>query len=593
SMASPNACGAIALLLSALKMEGVPYSPWSILRALQNTARKVEGADVFAQGPGLLQVDKAHEHLVQSAGATGELLRFQVRVPTRDNARGLYLRETHETDEPLTASVSIRPTFHEDADPREKIEFVMRVNLEANEPWIEAGQHLLLTHDDRQLSVRVDPTQLEPGAHYAELRGLDAGRPERGPLFRLPITVIRPGEKPGFSENRVSGGLPFRPRSPTAQDIARPENVRAKRRALEPETRFLGRNRVSFSGRLAFQPGEIHRRFIPVPAGATWANLVLRSDVPANEQGLFLVHAVQLLPGKTFEDAESRNYVRPARGEDVVVSFAVTGGQVLELCLAEYWTSLDPSQLEYELTFHGLEPDDAEVTLLDGVTRIAVAAPLQSETLDPSATLTTHRTALLPDDATIHPLTSQRDRLPNGEPVYELVLTYTFDQSEPGRVTPVFPANDGLLYDSRLGGQLWMLFDAGRRLVHTDDVWPEEVDLGKGAHTLRLQLRHADASLLEKYKTAPLHLERPLDDAIELAISPTRPAAEAEPTEFPPQSLSLGERGDLYVAAPSPDDLPDDAKPGDVLLGTIHYGRPSESLAGAQRRPEGFPLSYV
>ena len=56
SMSSPNCCGGIALLLSALKAGKIVYSPHSVRRAIENTAAKVEGIDSFGIGHGLLQV---------------------------------------------------------------------------------------------------------------------------------------------------------------------------------------------------------------------------------------------------------------------------------------------------------------------------------------------------------------------------------------------------------------------------------------------------------------------------------------------------------------------------------------------------------
>ena len=39
-------------------------------------------------------------------------------------------------------------------------------------------------------SVVVDPTNLGDGVHYFEVYGIDCKAPQRGPLFRIPVTII-------------------------------------------------------------------------------------------------------------------------------------------------------------------------------------------------------------------------------------------------------------------------------------------------------------------------------------------------------------------------------------------------------------------
>ncbi|MBA0679860.1 hypothetical protein Goari_011606, partial [Gossypium aridum] len=68
SMASPSACGGIALLISAMKAEGITVSPYSVRKALENTSIPVGGLpeDKLTSGQGLMQVDKAYEYVQKS-----------------------------------------------------------------------------------------------------------------------------------------------------------------------------------------------------------------------------------------------------------------------------------------------------------------------------------------------------------------------------------------------------------------------------------------------------------------------------------------------------------------------------------------------
>lgn len=59
SRSSPNATGCIALLLSGLKAENKPYTPFRIKNAISNSSKSIN--ENF--GVGLLQVQKTWEYL--------------------------------------------------------------------------------------------------------------------------------------------------------------------------------------------------------------------------------------------------------------------------------------------------------------------------------------------------------------------------------------------------------------------------------------------------------------------------------------------------------------------------------------------------
>ena len=54
SMASPNCCGCLALILSGLKLSGIEFNPFGVKRAIENTALLVDEA--IGCGAGLIQV---------------------------------------------------------------------------------------------------------------------------------------------------------------------------------------------------------------------------------------------------------------------------------------------------------------------------------------------------------------------------------------------------------------------------------------------------------------------------------------------------------------------------------------------------------
>jgi len=172
SMSSPNACGAITLLISAMKQEAGAVSPARLRRAIENTCLPVSDnpADTLTHGRGLIQarnprvaytlpararwrdsgsaqVDKALEYLQRSGEVDTPCVRYGVSVRRSDGTartRGVYLRDAADFAHPTTFSVSLLPTLHADADIREQM-----LQVEVRRPdsalmrlhtaWVEGG----------------------------------------------------------------------------------------------------------------------------------------------------------------------------------------------------------------------------------------------------------------------------------------------------------------------------------------------------------------------------------------------------------------------------------------------------------------------
>ncbi|MBL9135086.1 MAG: S8 family serine peptidase [Verrucomicrobiales bacterium] len=554
SMATPSVSGAVALLLSGLKAEKRNYSPMSVRRALENSARAIPGIDRLTQGHGLIQVDAAFAlcQKLAEAGVTQPGIEVTISPSQSTPAsRGIYLRDPEQTRHRQEFFSMARAVFPKKTDNSIKLAFENRYKLTSTAPWVASGNFLFLSYQPEPygglgFEFAVDPTSLVPGVHTAEILGFEEGREDLGPAFRVPITVMRP-EAIGLQGHE-----------PWHADVV------------------LHSTFVSA------------RRFLAVPPAATWATLTVRSRTHGQGSSFGVVTS-QLLADRLPSDGQREHFFQLDPTGTERVEFPVTAGRTLELTVGQrYDTSTNECRVGIELAFHGVTPESKEVFMDGGsrVARVEVTAGSEPAKLQPAATLQIHRRTVHPSGVDLHPLNSERDRLPEGRQGYELILTYSFEVNEAGSVTPWFPALSGRLYDGDLEGQIWMLFDGNRQRLTVDDAWkPGPVQLGKGPHTLRFQLRHERVDRLEKMKTLPVVLDQKLSGDIVLSIHPEPGAAVTGGDAYHGETLAPGATTAFYLAAPATNAVPDRVKPGELLLGEIRYE--------SDPSPVRYPLSYL
>ncbi|PQO44372.1 S8 family serine peptidase [Blastopirellula marina] len=548
SMSSPNVCGGLALVVSGLKQEEIKYSPTLVKRAIQNSARSLQDGSPFSMGQGLLQVDAAFDWLAEHSEQIDARLRYEVKVATHRNDRGIYLREAADLATPTHAKIEVEPLFPEDVASIDKSSFEMKVRLECDAEWVKSPEVFFLAYGGRDFEIEVDPTALPPGAHYAEIRGYDADNQDAGPLFRLPITVTQTVKQ----------------KTPSA-----------------------------YQEKLKSNAGQVERRFIPVPVGATWADLTIKAGEFAGSR-LMIAHTKQLLPQEDSRNVEERSYLRFVAGEVKNVSFAVAEGRTLELCLAQYWNSLGDADFDVQLTFHSLDPVNQTI-VFDGVDyakRVEVIGAFGLEHLSPRAELSTWRRLIEPKKAELLPLSAERDQLSKERRNYGLTLSYDFTMPEAGTVKPRPSVMSDDYAFELWSGRIWMIYDKNKQQMGVG-VSGDGAALPKGDYTLRLFLRHFDRESLEKLKGMPIFLDQDLKSNLSLPVRSSFEQVMEGSGRLSTLKIGDGEMEAFYLGRPSESSLPKTIGPRDRLLGKIYFGAEQKEVAGAGRRPGGFQLVYL
>ncbi|KAJ0970189.1 hypothetical protein J5N97_023066 [Dioscorea zingiberensis] len=564
SMSSPSACGGVALLVSGMKAEGIPVSSYTVRRALENTSSSVGDMpeDKLSTGHGLMQVDRALEYIRQSKNFP--CVNYGVEVKpvgsSTPTTRGIYLRSAGACQQTSEWTVQVDPKFHDDANKLEELcPFEECIQLHSSDKLVvRTPEYLLLTYNGRSFNVVVDPTNLKHGMHYHEVYGIDSRAPWRGPLFRVPITIIKPVASLG-----------------------------------QPPT-------ISFSN-MSFVPGHIERLFIDVPLGATWAEATMKTlgfDTPRR----FSIDTLQICPLKrpTWWNSAAL-FSSPSLKS---FSFSVKGGLTMELAIAQFWSSgigsHEATTVDFEVVFHGINVNQ-ETVVLDGSEapkRLAVKSLLASEKLVPNANLNKVKIPYRPVDSKLICLPTNRDKLPSGKQIFSLTLIYKFKLEEGAEIKPRIPLLNNRIYDTKFESQLYTISDVNKRIYSVGDAYPKYVKIPKGEFTLQLCIRHENVQILEKIKHLLLFIERKLDrkDHIQLNFFSQPDGSIMGNGSYKSCTLVPGESEAFYVGPPSKDKLPKNAPPGSRLTGSISFGSLSLGTKNDnhnQRAPVTYPVSFI
>jgi len=611
SMASPNACGVAACVLSALlqqqkedssgstdsKSAGV-VSPVALKRAFINTAIAVKPvSDSFAEGAGLINAVKAVEYLKKHGGKMGENVHFGVSIPSRNNARGIYLRDAVQLSGPLTFGVLIKPRFdhavvRSEKEMTELLDLELDLELRPSEKWVTCPERMTLLsaleRGGQSFNVRLDTSGLSPGAHFATVSGIDASDPDRGALFQVPITVI----------------VPHTQNLSTSAKLNSNSDSNGKKSNTSDESVTLLENGIDLSMTYKLNPGAANRRFLTVPSQAEWATIKITPvnplPSPTSPQRL-LLHVIPFVRGDLPNtEIQLKKLVPLTEGIEHKYHLRVKGESTMEVCLQSLWlANPTPTTVSVTVEYHSLSINQASTLVSSQVVRIGSAkefarlgatAVLRSEHIEPKATLTSVARTLRPATYAITAGSEERDLMPpsdatatsrddagrQGQLIYDMALSYKFkvEAEKAVAVTPSIPSLFHQLYDSPLDSQLWVLKDANSQVLTYGSSMhsASPTTLSKGDYSLTLLLRHVDRNVLEQMKDVPCQLSFNLTDPLSCAVysqldKASTPAVTGDGRN--PVGKKLLKRGDyldLYVARPTAD-LPAWVTPGDILTG--------------------------
>ncbi|CAG2063925.1 unnamed protein product, partial [Timema podura] len=157
----------------------------------------------------------------------------------------------------------------------------MKLTLDCRESWVQCPTHLDISNISRGFIVKINPMHLPTGLHHTSIDAFDVACVNKGAVFRVPITVIRP--------QKISARL------------------------HRPELESLN---------TLFYPNYIRRNFVLVPENATWAVLKLHCR-EKDKSGRFVIHAVQLRPKLVCKTLEFHKICTVSSQNDVFQGFSV------------------------------------------------------------------------------------------------------------------------------------------------------------------------------------------------------------------------------------------------------------------------------
>ena len=491
SMAAPSASGVAALVLSAAKAEKLDASPARLRAALMRGAKPLPAEELFTSGSGLINAPGGWAKLraLQGVAAFGGFYDLEVNQGTfTSKGRGLLLRETI-TQPKRRVAVKITPAWAESVAPAARFAFEGDVVLKPSVPWITAPDFMHLTNGARTVSLLVDAPSVPAGAlgsvHVARVDALLAGRPELGPVFSIPVTLVQPAPATAFKDQKLETAVPL-------------------------------------------SPAQTKRIFVKAPADATRLRIAVKHRAPDTLVRTFNIQALAFAAQTHVAAMENEITAALLPGEERTFDLRLKPGSVAEIACTLAFSAVGDATLDTRLEWIGVGAGSDPVVLPtnEGWSSLELN-PLADRDVKVEAKLDRAVHVFLPESTTLLTM-DERAELPASPltpgPKRSPLLRQRFalDLKEP-MAAHVLAGDANDLTDEIGGGRITLVHESGEVVYDSTSnnstaATRIPTKLPKGKITATRDYTALNAESLAGVTFAPLRLSEPLKTARALGV---------------------------------------------------------------------------
>lgn len=541
SMSAPSVSGVAALVMSAAKQNGLDPRPALMRNALMLGAKPIAGEAIFTTGAGMANASGAWQKL-QALADEPAFDVFWDRAVTGgsfvDSGRGLYLREPISELRRQVRAI-VRPVWPESSGNNERYRFEEDLVLKASAPWIDAPSYLHVANESLYLTVQMDIPEMseqerrQGSVITSQLDAFVADQEELGPVFSLPITIVRPADPAVFVD---------------------------------------GVHQTS----ITLSPAVTARRFYQVPAGMQKLQIKVKhtaEDPVARRFFLQVITPAAKTPQSTYKGEE---VAWLEDGEERMIEVDVRPGGVTELAFNQYFYTNSDSTLELELKWLGVGLSENTLVMEPSIpfTPVDLLPPADLDvgvkaSLDHAVItrLAKSTTEFYSDERSERPPSPQQ---PNPEQDRHLRLEYEVNFEEPVTAALGSRTYHDVSDAYTNSGRVKVVHESGKVLYNSFPNEDAPIDFPKGTTTIMVEYSTSLAVDLEKVKTIPLRLLVPLSPAKSVPVyAEHRDTLHGGPS--PTLSLYPHRQEQIWLANTIADDLGELKPTPDYLSGSLTF----------------------